>query len=181
MRTLPKEAWSKGQIVDLQYVLTHPTNGSGVLDVRMFQVSDKYAAVLKVVQTGSAHAAEVNSARAIFVDGAWQSVGARQVWRSGLRSEVIMEKDGVIFWIVGDPRDGLTEAQLLAAAGKLTPATRRDLLSSQLTVGSVGRELRTLFRAPVGGELYALVARGDTANKDLDLVLPASSRQVNMN
>jgi len=181
MRTLPKEAWSKGQIVDLQYVLTHPTNGSGVLDVRMFQVSDKYAAVLKVVHTGSAHAAEVNNTRAIFVDGAWQSVGARQVWRSGLRSEVIMEKDGVIFWIVGDPRDGLTEAQLLAAAGKLTPATRRDLLSSQLTVGSVGRELRTLFRAPVGGELYALVARGDTANTDLDLVLPASSRQVNMN
>ena len=92
-----------------------------------------------------------------------------------------MEKDGVIFWIVGDPRDGLTEAQLLEAAGKLTPATRRDLLSSQLTVGSVGRELRTLFRAPVGGELYALVAHGDTANTDLDLVLPASSRQVNMN
>jgi hypothetical protein len=184
MRKLPTEVWSKGPVVDIQYVLSHTSKGSGVLDIRTFQVSDRYAAVLKVVQTGSAHETKVGANHAIFVDGAWQTVGGRQVWRNGLRSEVILEKNGVIFWFVGDPRDGLTEDQMLAMANQLVPATRHDLLSAQLTVGSVGHELRSLMVTPAGQDVYALLSRAAKSTTTNNLVTFQSSfspHQMDMN
>jgi hypothetical protein len=180
MRNLPSEGWSKGSVGDIQYVLTHTPKGSGVLDVRMFQIAAGYQAVLKVVQTGSAQDTKVGDTRAVYVNGTWQTFGRHQVWRTGARTELIMERDGVIFWIVGDPRDGMGEAQLVAAASQLRPAARRDVLPMQLSVGSVGRELRTLLRSPAGEELYALISRGEGSADAQNLVLfqsPASSNQ----
>jgi hypothetical protein len=183
MRKVPNEGWSTGPIVDVQYVLTHVSKGSGILDVRMFQVADKYAAVLKVVQDGSAHETTVGGAKAAFVSGAWQTYGRNKTWRFDARNEVIFERDGMVFWIASDPRDGLTEAQIIAAASQMRPATRRDL-STKLSVGSVGHELQSLLRSPSGEDLYALVLRGDSAAGAHDLVRfqsAAPTHQYEMN
>ena len=170
MRTLPKAAWSKGQIVDLQYVLTDIPAGSGVLDVRMFQIADDYQAVLKVVQTGSAREIKAGDTWAIYVDGTWVARGRHQFWQSGVRSELLFEKNGVIFWITGDQRDGADQAQLVAAASKITAATSADLTVRHLSVGSVGGELQSLFHDPIGEEVYALVPRGADGNSTGQLV-----------
>jgi hypothetical protein len=170
MRTLPKEVWSKGQIVDLQYVLTDIPTGSGVLDVRMFQIADDYQAVLKVVQTGSAREIKAGDTWAIYVDGTWVARGRHQFWQSGVRSELLFEKNGVIFWITGDQRDGAGQAQLLALASKITAASGAELTVRHLSVGSVGGELQSLFHDPMGEEVYALVPRGADGNSSGQLV-----------
>jgi hypothetical protein len=170
MRTLPKEVWSKGQVVDLQYVLTDIPAGSGVLDVRMFQIADDYQAVLKVVQTGSAREIKSGDTWAIYVDGTWMAHGRHQFWQSGVRSELLFEKNGVIFWITGDQRDGAGEAQLLAAASKITAATSAELLVRHLTIGSAGGELQSLFHDPMGEEVYKLIPRGADGNSTGQLV-----------
>jgi hypothetical protein len=184
MRMLPKEVWSKGQVVDLQYVLTDIPAGSGVLDVRMFQIASDYQAVLKVVQTGSAREIKAGDTWAIYVDGTWISRGRHQFWQSGVRSELLFEKNGVIFWITGDQRDGAGEAQLLSLADKITAATNAELTVRHLSVGSVGGELQSLFHDPVGEEVYALVPRGADGNSFGQLVsfqTPSTATQAGAN
>jgi hypothetical protein len=169
MRKLSSEGWSKGPVVDVQYVLTRIPSGTGVLDVRMFQVADNYQAVLKVAQTGSAHEVTFGHTRAIYIDGTWVAYGRHQFWQSGVRSELIFEKNGLIFWIAGDQRDGMGEEQLVAAASQLTTATTAELATRHLTIGAVGGELQSLLRDPVGEEVYALVVRGADSSNQLVL------------
>jgi len=87
-----------------------------------------------------------------------------------VRSELLFEKNGVIFWITGDQRDGAGEAQLLALASKITAATSAELTVRHLSVGSVGGELQLLFHDPMGEEIYALVPRGADGNSRGQLV-----------
>ena len=154
MRKLPSEDWSKGPIVDVQYVLTNIPAGSGVLDVRMFQIADEYQAVLKVVQSGSAREIRFGDTWAIYVDGTWVAQGRHRFWQSGVHSQLLFEKNGLIFWITGDQRDGMDQAHLLAAASKITTATSAELNVRHLSVGLVGGELQSLFHDPMGEEVY---------------------------
>jgi hypothetical protein len=181
MRKLPSEDWSKGPIVDVQYVLTNIPAGSGVLDVRMFQIADKYQAVLKVVQSGSAREIKFGDTWVIYVDGTWVAQGRHRFWQSGVHSQLLFEKNGLIFWITGDQRDGMGQAQLLDAASKITAATSAELNVRHLSVGLVGGELQTLFHDPMGEEVYALVPRGADGNNIGQLVsfpMPYAGSQV---
>ncbi len=170
MRKLPSEDWSNGPIVDVQYVLTNIPAGSGVLDVRMFQIADEYQAVLKVVQSGSAREIRFGDTWAIYVDGTWVAQGRHRFWQSGVHSQLLFEKNGLIFWITGDQRDGMDQAHLLAAASKITAATSAELNVRHLSVGLVGGELQSLFHDPMGEEVYALVPRGADGNSTGQLV-----------
>jgi hypothetical protein len=82
---------------------------------------------------------------------------------------LIFERDGVIFWIVGDQRDGLGEAQLVQAASQMAPTTMSSLVQSNLlSVRLVGAELSASLRDPIGynTEVYTLIPRSaspDTA------------------
>lgn len=173
MRTLPQTEWSNGPILDLQYVLSARTaqqTGSGVLDIREFQISQSLGAVLQSVQEGSVTSVMVNGLNAVYVDGMWVSAqGQRTVWQSGTRSMLIFENDGVIFWIVGDQRDGLGQAQLVQYASELTPATMDSLVQPNLlSVRLIGAELSASLRNPIGynTEVYTLIPRNvspDTA------------------
>jgi hypothetical protein len=181
MRKLPSEDWSNGPIVDVQYVFTNIPAGSGVLDVRMFQIADKYQAVLKVVQSGSAREIRFGDTWAIYVDGTWMAQGRHRFWQSGVHSQLLFEKNGLIFWITGDQRDGMGQAQLLDAASKITAATSAELNVRHLSVGLVGGELQTLFHDPMGEEVYALVPRGADGNNIGQLVsfpMPYAGSQV---
>lgn len=173
MRTLPQEQYSRGPILDIQYVLSERTSqqtGSGILDIREFQISESLSAVLQSVQEGSTSLVSVNGLNAVYVDGMWvTSPGQRTAWQSGTRSMLIFERDGVIFWIVGDQRDGLGEAELVQAASQMAPTTMSTLVQSNLlSVRLVGAELSASLRDPIGynNEVYAMIPRSaspDTA------------------
>lgn len=173
MRTLPQEQYSRGSIIDLQYVLTERNQqqiGSGMLDIREFQLSESLGAVLQGVQEGSDSKTNVNGLPAVYVDGMWVAAqGHHPIWQSGTRSMLIFERDGVIFWIVGDQRDGLGEAQLVQVASQMVPTTMTALMQSNLlSVRLIGAQLSASLHNPIGynTELYTLIPRGvspDTA------------------
>lgn len=166
--------FSKGPIVEMQYSLEGHTAGSGVLDIREFQINDKYSAVLQVIQDGSQSLVKLNNnTSAVYVDGTWVPRGMNhrvtegdddQVlwqWQSGVRSELIFEHDGIVYWIVGDQRDGMSQAALTHVASLLKPAFARDLQPNKLTLRLAGTSLTYSFSDPIGHEVYAEVAAGD--------------------
>jgi hypothetical protein len=101
--------------------------------------------------------------------------GRHRFWQSGVHSQLLFEKNGLIFWITGDQRDGMGQAQLLAAASKITAATSAELTVRHLSVGSVGGELQSLFHDPMGEEVYALISRGDSNNSGRLISFPVPS------
>lgn len=166
--------YSKGPIVEMQYSLDTPKQGSGKLDIREFQVNDKYSAVLQVVQDGSQSLVKFGDTAAVYVDGTWvpRLMGHHIMdgddeqlhwqWQSGVRSELIFERNGVIFWIVGDQTGGMGQGELLRIANLLKPANARQLQPNQLTLRLAGSSLTSTFSDPVGHEVYAEVARGSS-------------------
>jgi hypothetical protein len=179
-RLLDPPDWSRGPIVDLQYTLTQSSGGTGVLDIREFQVSSQYAAVLQVVQDGSVTRVQVGNTPAVYVDGVWAPVPVRErgtvsgtmgppaatpyyTWETGIRSELIFERNGVVFWIVGDQRDGAGVNALVSLAGNLV-ATSYSQLDSQWSerLRIVDEALIQSFQGPPGGEVYHLVRAGDS-------------------
>lgn len=94
--------------------------GTGQLDIREFQLASPYTDVMQGVYIGAAHETSVDGLPAVYVDGMWvKQPGGRTVWQSGTRSMLMFERDGVIFWITGDQRDGLTEYPLTELAQAL--------------------------------------------------------------
>ncbi len=171
MRSLPQTQYSNGPIVDAQYVLSERTeqqSGSGILDIREFQISTSLRAVLQSVEVGSTSVTSVNGLPAVYVDGMWVGgQGQRMSWQTGTRSMLIFERDGVIFWIVGDQRDGLGEAQLVQFASQMTPTTLSTLMQPDLySVRLIGAQLSASLRDPIGynTELYTVIPR--TASPD---------------
>lgn len=163
--------WSKGPIVELQYSLAKASPGTGVIDIREFQINPHFAAVLQVVKAGSASEVSAGGVKAVYVDGAWVTRSAHQadapnvrttviLWQSGVRSELILERDNVVFWIVADQRDGLGRDALAKLAANLAPVDSRELLPNRLALRLAGDTLSASFRRPIGKEVYELVPAG---------------------
>ena len=170
--------WSRGPIVDVQYTLTQPGGGTGFLDIREFQVNSQYAAVLQVVQDGSTQLVQVGNSSAVYVDGTWMLVPVRErsamsssmdptaaatsyTWESGIRSELILERGGVVLWIVGDQRDGANADTLTSLAQNLTLTSYSQLASRWPgRLRFVDEALIQSFQEPDGRELYDLVKAG---------------------
>ena len=173
MRLLnPAKKWSQGPIVDLQY--TSNSDGS-TLDMREFQVASQYAAVLQVVQEGAAAQTQIDAnTPAVYVDGAWvqhtvhggmnaavNTTSNVYIWSFGVQSELIFERDGVVFWIVGNQDAGMNENGLLAFARQLTPMNRLLFSPRQLQLRQVGYSLVIpLEQYPPEMEVYQLVPHG---------------------
>lgn len=155
--------WSKGPIVDIQYQLTGSHIGTGLLDIREFQVNDAYSSVLAVVKAGSTAELKLpDGTNAVFIDGSWS--GIRHFWQPGVRSELVYEENGVVFWIVGDQRDGMGQAELLRLAGLLVPASPRVLEQSDFGIRFVGHSLAVSFAQPVGTDVLKAVPAGQSAD-----------------
>jgi hypothetical protein len=163
--------WSKGPIVELQYSLAQASRGTGVIDIREFQINPDFAAVLQVVKAGSASEVSVGGLKAVYVNGAWVTRAVHQadaptmratvtLWQSGVRSELILERDNVVYWIVADQRDGLGRDALIKLAARLIPVDSRDLLPNRVALRLAGDTLSASFRRPVGKEVYELVPAG---------------------
>jgi hypothetical protein len=117
------QAWADGPILGLHYDDTSTgatTRGLGELAIREFKPNEN---ILQVVEASAAHAIQIDTigrAQAIYVDGQWISSSRfSHRWVYGGRSELIYQKDGVVFWIVGDQRDGIGKDALLKIAQSL--------------------------------------------------------------
>lgn len=169
--------WSNGPIVDIQYTLPQPSAGPGVLDIREFEVSSQYEAVLQVVQDGSATPVQLGNIPAAYVNGAWMPLvnhnpsmamaGADNspepayIWVFGQRSELIFERNGVVFWIVADQRDGTGESQLVQLVQHLAPLDlQQEQMMDKFNLRFVDSSLAASFRAPIGMEVYRLIYQG---------------------
>jgi hypothetical protein len=157
------QSWTQGPIVELQYQRTQGAQGTGLLDIREFRVSPQYAAVLQVVQAGYAWQTTADGTAAVYVDGTWSLRNVNPLknesplpfytWIPGQHSELILERNGVVFWIVGDQRDGLDESGLVQMAGQLKDVTFNALQPSARAVRIVGDSLTASFQQPAGQEL----------------------------
>lgn len=157
----PQE-WSDGPIVDVRYVLHAPSGGSGQLDVHEFHIAPDLSSILQVVAEGSAAPIQVGNKLGVYVDGQWVHDGLRPTWRSGIREELIVERDGLIFWIVADKRDGMAAADLAAAAAQLTQVPLASLTPPRPTLRIAGRDLQDALASP-NDDIFALIPAGSSA------------------
>lgn len=176
MGLLDQQDWSRGQIVDIQYALTQSASGatsnatsessggSGLLDIREFQLSSEYIAVLQAVQNGAAQPASVNGRPAVYVNGMWVvTQGGREVWQTGTRSMLIFERDGVIFWMTGDQRDGMTMYAMTQIAATLTRTSLQTLRPNRLATRLGSPDPDASLRAPLGtnSDVLDVLTRAD--------------------
>jgi len=179
-RVVPAQRWSDGSMVEMQYTIPGDTPGSGVLDIREFQVATDLSAVLQMVETGSATWLNVNGTPAVYVNGIWSDRAIHQqpmvdgpTWQFGIRSELMIERDGVVFWIVGDQRDGADEAELVKLANTLTVTSSRILHPHPVTLHVLGESFMQVFQKPKGRELYYLMPRGAALSSNTGFIVPS--------
>ena len=117
------QTWADGPMLELEYDDTSPgvtTHGIGEIAIREFKPNED---ILQVIEADAADAIQIDTkgrAQAIYVDGQWDSSNRFSPhWVYGGRSELIYQKDGVVFWIVGDQRDGIGKDALLKIAQSL--------------------------------------------------------------
>lgn len=156
---MPQQEWSEGPITQLHYALTKTPAGSGMLDIREFRVSPDVAAVLQVVQRGSATEVAVGKDPAVYVDGAWSGDSVLSNWITGQRSELIFQHNGVIVWIVADPRDGMNQAQLVDVASRLQFTSELPQPHNTSVMQVIERQLEATSGTAIAGEIYAVVPR----------------------
>jgi hypothetical protein len=121
----PDQNWADGPVLQLNYDYLLPgvkAHGTGRIAIREFKPTGK---VLAVVQAGAAHEITLGNNTAgqvaIYIDGQWgqKTKVSQATWVFGTRSELIYEQDGVIFWIVGDQRDGINGQVLQSIASSM--------------------------------------------------------------
>lgn len=181
-KVLPAQRWSNGTIIDVQYANVHETAGSGVLDIREFRIASDLSAVLQMVQSGSATWLDVDGTPAVYVDGIWTDRAVRQqpiadapTWQFGQRSELMIERDGIVFWIVGDQRDGANQDELVKLARMLTVTNSRILHPNPMTLHGLGESFMQIFEPQQGHELYYLVPRGASLSSDTGFIVPSDN------
>jgi hypothetical protein len=176
----PQE-WSDGPVVELVYTRQDNSPGSGWLDVREFRLSPAYAGVLQVVADGSADSVMVGDLPGVYVDGRWVRSTPRPGWETGIKSELIFERDGLIFWIVADQRDGTGQDQLVAAAQQLQSVSLHSLTSSRPSLRAVTQDLEGALQGPYNDELYYVIPAGRSldsgAGEFVSFTSPAPPRQ----
>ncbi len=157
--------WSEGAIVDLQYGLIGTSAGSGTLDIREFEVGSAYSAVLQVVEAGYATSVTLsNGDPAVYVSGMWQQRlfdhTITATWQTGTHCLLIMERQGVVIWMEGDPRDGLNAQTMTNIANQLVSVNQATLMGHHRDIWLIGASLAVSLNNPTGSEYYLLVPQG---------------------
>ena len=149
-----KQTWADGPMLELQYDYTAhgtPAHGSGEIAILEFKPTDS---VLQVIggtpQTVLADAK--GNPEAIYVDGQWIFLNRiSHRWMTGGRSELIYQRDGIVFWIVGDQRDGINSNVLLSIAQSLqiVEASRFMHMGVQMTATQLMDDSSGLFAGDI--------------------------------
>jgi hypothetical protein len=117
------QTWADGPILELDY--QQNSSGASPLDPERGKISIcEFKPVGNVYQEVMLNAAQqiqigTGGQVAIYVNGQWARVNQSYEWQYGERSELIYERDGVIFWIAGDQRDNIDSTALLSIARSL--------------------------------------------------------------
>lgn len=176
--------WSTGAIVDMKYSLAGDSQGSGMLDIREFQVASSYSAVLQVVEDGFATSLTLaDGSTAVYVNGMWvpRMLDHTQtyVWQTGTNCLLIMEREGVVIWMVGDPRDGLTAQSMAALANQMVPVNRATLLRNYRGVWLASASLAVSVNNTSNSECYLLVPQGISPASGVgEFVFPGSGANI---
>lgn len=122
--------WANGPIMEMDYSYTYPGSRHQTAQISICEFKPN-GQVYQVVEVGAAHYVQLgrdNSVRAVYVDGQWVRVNKfSHDWVYGSRSEIIYERDGVIFWIAGDASAGANQDTLLTIAASLQPLDARAI------------------------------------------------------
>jgi hypothetical protein len=113
------QSWASGPILEVNY--TDPSVGPGNSPVNRLVIYQfkPVGRVLQLVEYGAAHTMMIDpdgKQSGVYVDGTWDR---NHVWVYNNRVELITERDGVVFWIIGDQRAGFTEKALRKIAASL--------------------------------------------------------------
>lgn len=107
-----EQIWTDGPIMQLVCSYAIPgvqPHGTGRITIWEFKPLGD-GRVLQGVQIGSSHQIKIgpNGQPGIVVNGQWRSINSStQAWVDNGSVELIYERDGVIFWIQGDQKDGI--------------------------------------------------------------------------
>ncbi|GCE17905.1 hypothetical protein [Dictyobacter kobayashii] len=115
------KTWADGPIMVVEYTYSLPGVAPKHITICEFKPQSN---VYLVVKDGAAKQIPVthggNSDSAIFVEGHWTQTGdSNATWVYNDRSEIVDEQNGVVFWIVGDPSDGINNAELTSVANSM--------------------------------------------------------------
>ncbi|HEY4035354.1 MAG TPA: hypothetical protein VGL94_15460 [Ktedonobacteraceae bacterium] len=116
-------SWTDGPMIVLNFSYSLPGLVPRQIAICEFKPQGK---VLQMVQNGAAHQIQIGrdaSAPAIYVEGQWiQDRTSSPSWVYTDRSELIYEdqNSGVVFWVVGDKRDGIDGDALRSIANSLS-------------------------------------------------------------
>ncbi len=116
-------SWTDGPMIVLNFSYSLPGLVPRQIAICEFKPQ---GTVLQMVQEGAAHQMQIGrggSALAIYVEGQWmQDSTSSPSWVYTDRSELIYEdqNSGVVFWIVGDKRDGIDGDALRSIANSLS-------------------------------------------------------------
>ncbi|HLI07857.1 MAG TPA: hypothetical protein VKV40_14905 [Ktedonobacteraceae bacterium] len=169
------QTWADGPVLELNYVYSVPgvtPAGTGKIAIREFLPNGN---VFQVVERGAAYPLNVDhmgQAQAIYVDGQWVRTNRySHSWIFGQRSELIYQRDGVVFWIVGDQRDGITKGVLMNIANSLqTLDFERGLHVTEniYSVTQLNRDSTGLFT----GDIVAVSPNQDLSGMSIELAGP---------
>lgn len=171
----PDQSWADGPFMELDFALPGKiAQGNGQLAIREFKLKPNVN-VLQVVKDGAAQAIKVDAngqAQAIYVDGQWIMHNKNlPVWIYGQRSELIYQKNGIVFWIVGDQRDGMNQNELFKIADSLEPfhVNRVVHLNNESSMGNVTM-MSGDINDPFTGDVLAIYLDGSEVVPYLSLV-----------
>ncbi|MBV9229374.1 MAG: hypothetical protein JOZ18_08680 [Chloroflexi bacterium] len=116
------QIWADGPVMELDYDYTYPgvtPHDTGRIAICEFKPMGN---VLQGVQLGAFQQIQIgpNGDAALYVNGQWKKINQSTVWVYDGRSELIYERDGVIFWIVGNQLDGVDGNVLRKIASSLS-------------------------------------------------------------
>ncbi|MDQ2714164.1 MAG: hypothetical protein M3Z08_04580 [Chloroflexota bacterium] len=120
----PDQRWADGPVVELQYTYTGPgaliQGQTAQLAIREFKPRGD---VYQVVESGAAQGIGTDQnghAQAIYINGQWGIINKySRRWLSNQHSELMFQRDGVVFWIAGDQHEGMDMNALLNVANSL--------------------------------------------------------------
>lgn len=171
----PYQSWADGPFMELDFALPGKiAQGTGQLAIREFKLKPNVN-VLQVVKDGAAQAIKVDAngqAQAIYVDGQWIMRSKNlPVWIYGQRSELIYQKNGIVFWIVGDQRDGMDQNELYKIATSLEPfhVNRAVHMNNESAMGTVTM-MSGDINDPFTGDVLAIYLDGSGVDPYLSLV-----------
>ena len=171
----PDQSWADGPFMELDYTLSGKmVQGTGLLAIREFKLKPNVS-VLQVVKDGAAQTIKVDAngqAQAIFVDGQWVMRNKNlPVWVYGERGELIYQRDGIVFWIVGDQRDGIGQQELFKIADSLQPFhVNRVMHMGSENSGNTVIMLTGDINGPFTGDVLAIYPDGSDVDPYLSLV-----------